>query len=236
MDASKNDENCCKGEDLKENQNESKEDNEKAEVNKQEQENKEGDQNEEPEVEEILSEEVKLTRREDALSFKNKGNEQFKENHLDEAIQLYSEGLTVCPKCFSKDLAVLFGNRGACYVKLQDNNAAIEDCTSALEHDPNYMKVRLRRAQTYEKVDKLEQALEDYKEVLKLDPRCQPAGEAVLRLPQQINERNEKLKAEMFKSLKDLGNMCLKPFGLSTDNFQFTQDPNTGGYSMNFQR
>lgn len=54
-------------------------------------------------------------------------------------------------------------------------------------------------------------------------------------LPPRVKAAQEKEMGEMWGKLKDLGNGILKPFGLSTNNFQMVKDEKTGGYSMNFQ-
>ncbi|KAI7182689.1 hypothetical protein D0869_11398 [Hortaea werneckii] len=55
-------------------------------------------------------------------------------------------------------------------------------------------------------------------------------------LQPRLNAAKEKEVAEMMGKLKGLGNSMLKPFGLSTENFQFVKDEKTGGYSMNFNQ
>lgn len=47
---------------------------------------------------------------------------------------------------------------------------AIEDCTKAIELNPTYVRALLRRAKLYESDEKLDEALEDYKKILELDP------------------------------------------------------------------
>merc|ERR1711862_701374 len=54
------------------------------------------------------------------------------------------------------------------------------------EIDPNYLKVLLRRANAYEELEMLDEAYEDYKRILELDPqnyqaqKCSTLLEAVL--------------------------------------------------------
>ncbi|ETN42274.1 uncharacterized protein HMPREF1541_04215 [Cyphellophora europaea CBS 101466] len=59
---------------------------------------------------------------------------------------------------------------------------------------------------------------------------------ALVELPPRVDEAKQKEVADMMGKLKDLGNGILKPFGLSTDMFKMTQDPNTGGWSMAFDQ
>lgn len=182
------------------------------------------------------SEEDKERLHKEANEFKLKGNEQFKNGKFTESSKTYTQALRICPLAFGKDRAMIYSNRAAAKMKLDIKEGAIEDCTKAVELDDGYLKAYFRRAQLYEVTDKLDEALNDYKKVIEIDPLHRDALYATKRLPDQIQERNEKLKAEMLGKLKELGNMVLRPFGLSTENFQMVQDPNTGGYSINFKQ
>ncbi|KAI4485428.1 PREDICTED: tetratricopeptide repeat protein 1 [Polistes canadensis] len=187
--------------------------------------------------EENLSETEKVTLKDEAEKIKNEGNTSFKDGDYIKAISLYTQGLQTCPLTYSKERAILYSNRAAAKIKsLDEKESAISDCTKAIELNPSYVKAYIRRAQLYEEVDKLDEALEDYKKILTFDSSHSEANYAVRRLPPLINERNEKLKTEMLGKLKDLGNMVLKPFGLSTNNFELQKDPNSGGYSVKFHQ
>ncbi|MBN3281146.1 TTC1 protein, partial [Polyodon spathula] len=186
------------------------------------------------ELEKDLTEEEKQSRKDESMQLKEGGNEQFKKGEYAEAEDSYAKALTICPFSYEKERSVLYSNRAAARMKMDKKEEAISDCTKAIELNPNYIRAILRRAELHEKTEKLDEALDDYKTIVEKDPSVTQAQEACMRLPKQIEERNEKLKVEMMSKLKDLGNMFLRPFGLSTENFQVNQDPSSGSYSVNF--
>jgi hypothetical protein len=104
-------------------------------------------------------------------------------------------------------------------------------------------------------------AEEDYKLLSQMKNLSQADRRIVLAqlavLPPRTKAAQETETAEMWGKLKEvrgtdfhrrsdmltllnlqiqLGNGILKPFGLSTDNFQMVKDENTGGYSVNFNQ
>lgn len=188
------------------------------------------------EWENSLTTEEKEQKRLEANQYKLEGNALYMEGKHLNALDKYTQGIRVCPLSFKQDRSILYANRGTMKKALGFNQHAIDNCTKAIELNPVYLKALLRRAQLYEETDKLEEALKDFQAILELDGRHLEANNATRRLPAKIEERNEKLKAEMFTNLKKLGNLVLNPFGMSTDNFKMEQDPNTGGYNVQFQQ
>ncbi|KAJ0383838.1 hypothetical protein COL922a_009649 [Colletotrichum nupharicola] len=104
-------------------------------------------------------------------------------------------------------------------------------------------KALMRRARAHSEEggwQNLAGAEEDYKALSKMT-NLAPADRKIVQtqlrvLPPRTKAAQEKETAEMWGKLKDLGNGILKPFGLSTDNFQMVKDEATGGYSMNFNQ
>lgn len=112
-------------------------------------------------------------------------------------------------------------------------NDVIDDCDVALLHNPTYVKALIRRMSAYEKVDRLEDALQDIKLAVELEPKNAQARRHAVRLQKLYDEKMEKMKDETIGKLKDLGNSLLSNFGLSLDNFQ-TNKGQDGAYSISF--
>lgn len=83
-------------------------------------------------------------------------------------------------------------------------------------------------------------AEEDYRALSELPPGSLILGDArtvrtqLRLLPARAKAAQEQEMGEMWGKLRTLGDGILKPFGLSTNNFQMVKDEKTGGYSMNF--
>jgi len=96
---------------------------------------------------------------------KTLGNEAFKAGKIDEAIKLYGEALrTVDTKTDEgKSLAsAIYANRAACNRQLYMHDEVVADCTRSIELEPENVKAFIRRAQSYESMEKYSKALSDF--------------------------------------------------------------------------
>jgi len=104
-------------------------------------------------------------------------------------------------------------------------------------------KALLRRARARSELggwSALQGADEDYKTLDATANLSSLDRQTVQRALRELGPRLEQARktemADMMGKLKQLGNGFLKPFGMSTDNFNFVKDEKTGGYSMNFNQ
>lgn len=98
---------------------------------------------------------------EQAIKFKNDGNTKFKSGKFNEAIEFYDQAIDTCPKTNPTDLSTFYQNRAAAYEQLQKWSSVKDDCTSALQLNPRYIKALYRRAKASENANDLTSSLED---------------------------------------------------------------------------
>ncbi|KAL4200871.1 hypothetical protein AMTRI_Chr02g255790 [Amborella trichopoda] len=201
-------------------------------------EGEEGDENAHS-YEDALTDEQQIQRAiAQANDSKSEGNKLFGGGNYDEALTQYALALELCPDSplSSEIRSMCHANRAVCFSKLGRDTETVKECTEALKLNPTYVKALLRRAEANEKLENFEEAIADRKRILELDPANEQSRRAIGRLEPLAAEKREKMKEEMIGKLKDLGNSILGRFGMSVDNFKAVKDPNTGSYSINFQR
>lgn len=115
----------------------------------------------------------------------------------------------------------------------------------AADSEPDVLRIKtkalLRRARARTEAggwQNLAGAEEDYRLLADM-PGLSPSDVRTVRtqlmaLPPRVKAAQESETAEMWSQLRQLGDGILKPFGLSTQNFQMAKDDKTGGYSVNF--
>ncbi|XP_060916120.1 sperm-associated antigen 1A [Labrus mixtus] len=101
---------------------------------------------------------------------KREGNDLVKTGQYQEALEKYSECLTLKP-----DECSLYTNRAICLLKLSRFAEAKQDCDSALQLEPSNKKAFYRRALAHKGLQDYLSASSDLQEVLQLDPKVREA-------------------------------------------------------------
>ncbi|XP_005045086.1 PREDICTED: peptidyl-prolyl cis-trans isomerase D [Ficedula albicollis] len=141
---------------------------------------------------------------------KNIGNTFFKSQNWAMAAKKYSKSLRYVeaseavaeeadkPKLKTVALTCVL-NIGACKLKLSDWQGAIESCSEALKIDPANTKALYRRAQGWQGIKDLDQALADLKKAHEIAPEDKAIQTETLKIKQKIKAQKEKEKAAYAK-------------------------------------
>uniref|UniRef100_A0A3Q3XF80 Uncharacterized protein n=1 Tax=Mola mola TaxID=94237 RepID=A0A3Q3XF80_MOLML len=122
---------------------------------------------------------------------KQAGNECFKTGQYGEATDLYSHAIKELEKSSKKspdDLAILYTNRAAGYLKDGNCGECVKDCNRSLELLPFNIKSLLRRAAAHEAMERYRLAYIDYKTALQIDCNITAAHEGTNRMMKALTE------------------------------------------------
>uniref|UniRef100_A0A669EYU2 Unc-45 myosin chaperone A n=1 Tax=Oreochromis niloticus TaxID=8128 RepID=A0A669EYU2_ORENI len=143
----------------------------------------------------------------DPAALKEEGNTLFKAGDIQGAVCCYTKALKLSDS--QADKAVLYRNRSACYLKLEEYSKAEADASKALDTDQSDVKARFRRAQAFQKLGRFDQAFLDAQRCAQLEPKNKAFQDLLRQLGAQIQQKSAQLNStdarvqQMFSLLLD---------------------------------
>ena len=121
-----------------------------------------------------------------AIAAKHEGNELYKDGKFPEAVIVYTRGL----QCATKDeeKIALLNNRAACHFQDRNFRQAVNDASEVLMIDEKNVKALLRRATSFENIEKLKQAVADYELLRELSPGLQQVTNGLHRCQRALKQ------------------------------------------------
>jgi tetratricopeptide (TPR) repeat protein len=178
---------------------------------------------------------------------KTNANQIFSSGDYLSALNNYTSIINLAKEIdYKEQLAILYSNRGLCFMKMNEDKKAIENFSLSISIDNKFVKAYVNRMLINNKIGEYIDSLDgnyffnnqfkDFNKIKELDYRVY---QTYRHLEQELNYKAEKKKKEMtdevMGKLKDVGNSFLGMFGMSTDNFKL-QPNGGGGYSIQFQK
>eukprot|EP00842_Homolaphlyctis_polyrhiza_P005101 jgi/Hompol1/5592/HPOL_004558-RA len=125
-----------------------------------------------------------------SASFKEKGNELFKQGQFGDAETQYTLAIQALPAQHAQ-LATLFNNRAAARLKTGNYKDAVEDCSAVQELDPGDLKSLLRRATAYEAMEKWQLARDDYRTIMAADASVKGVSIGLARCSKALEPKSQ---------------------------------------------
>lgn len=135
-----------------------------------------------------------------ALLFKDQGNEAFQAGNVDLAIQYFTQAISIDP-----DNHIVYSNRSAAYMKINHISKALHDAEICVELAPNWSKGYNRLGTAQQGLKRFDAAIQSFKKGIELDPN-NPALWSCLKLCEKAYEKDKEerfKKAELERQLEE---------------------------------
>jgi tetratricopeptide (TPR) repeat protein len=149
-----------------------------------------------------------------AEEYKNKGNEAFKSNNVNEAIEFYTKAIELDPKNL-----LCFSNRSVSYLKLEKYEDALKDADSCIELRPSWAKGYFRKGTALHNLKRLEEAKVVLEKAAELDEDDDLIKKRLVAVKQELRKLSGK------ESDEEKPNNRYQGFGSQTGGRHFYRSP-----------